>query len=236
MRMPAAATAAVAEGAERKRAQGVAREAIAARVRNFSAIAAAEEAGWWATYGALGDSQLSLWLGETTSGALLLGALLVCVFGALLYAQRRWRARRLHTAISSSSSWWSTATDTCKRVDFAHSALASGGGHHGHGIAASGFVDVSEAASAPELVELISALAEELADAPLSEHALLLCVDAGGHEKAFVADDDLEIARLAVALRVVGRRRSKPSSLSKGGSQGIRTTSRSPTRHLGGAV
>ena len=66
----------------------------------------------------------------------------------------------------------------------------------------SGFVDVGEASSALDLLELVAALAEELLDAPLAESAQLICIDAAGGELQFTAADDLAVVRRAAKLRV----------------------------------
>ena len=73
----------------------------------------------------------------------------------------------------------------------------------------SGYVDVSDAGSSLELLEIVAALAEDLIDAPLSEHAQLVCIDAAGREKVLTADDDLEVAFRAASLRVESAARRK---------------------------
>ena len=127
-------------------------------------------------------------------------------------------------AASAASAWWSSASehrllgsggrmrgsagaqaaDTRKRVEIAAGAAASGGGR-----SMSGYVDVSDAGSSLELLEIVAALAEDLIDAPLSEHAQLVCIDAAGREKVLTADDDLEVAFRAASLRVESAARRK---------------------------
>ena len=132
---------------------------------------------------------------------------------------------------TTGASWWASNSDrkgravhdSCKRVDFYAGAAIGTPGGGSWGVAASGHVDVADATSALDLLEMVASLAEELLDAPLSEQAILICVDSAGHEKTLTAAEDLSAARRAVSLRVVGPQRRAPMGGSRGGGGGPRS-------------
>ena len=86
--------------------------------------------------------------------------------------------------------------DSRKRVDISAGAALNGSPRIAEGaIAASGFVDVGEASSALDLLELVAALAEELLDAP-SEATI--------GRGAELADDHLERLTCVIDLVELG--------------------------------
>ena len=206
--MGAGVRAAADAEASRKMAAHAAAAAVAARTQQFAAAAAEEEAVWWRTYAGGGGGLLGSMI--RAIGVLVT---LIAAFGLLmrrgggsmwclpLFSISGDAGARYNSPAAAASAVASHATfDSVKRVDIAVGAALNGSG--GAGTAACGHLDVREASTSLELLELVASLCEELLDAPLSESAQLICIDSSGGEQPFTAADDLDVALRAAALRV----------------------------------
>ena len=246
--MAAGIRAAADVSASKQEARVSSAAAVAARIKEFTVAAAAEEAAWWKAYGESHSgviAMLSAPLAVVLVVVFLLGlmvrsgksgpprapsyeALMSAPAAAAAATASWWASRRDAMPTTTGASWWASNSDrkgravhdSCKRVDFYAGAAIGTPGGGSWGVAASGHVDVADATSALDLLEMVASLAEELLDAPLSEQAILICVDSAGHEKTLTAAEDLSAARRAVSLRVVGPQRRAPMGGSRGGGGG----------------